>query len=238
MHKFITVACCLVIMIFSINLHARAGSELNFDIGVHASMMNSYTRGTLDDWFAAQTGDPTDQVDAGSPSFFMVEADWLFPSDASFTMGMGLSAIIPPSHSLWGTNLYYSSRQELALSPQIISFSLPCKILLAPDMGMYLKIRPALLMGWDSGTYSSSTSYLEFVPAPGFGFGLSGGMDIFFAETIGLNFTLGTRFVQTALCFKNPASETGFSQPLLSNGEKVFVDLSGTYITFGLLFHL
>lgn len=238
MNKFITVAFCLVILIFSINLRARAGSELNFDIGVHASMMNSYARGTLDDWFAARTGDPTDQVNAGASSFFMIEADWLFPSTAAFIMGMGLSAIIPPSHSLWGTNLYFGGRQELVLSPQIISFSMPFKISLAQDMGMYLKIRPALLMGWVAGTYSSSTSYLEFVPAPGFGFGLSGGMDVFFTETIGLNFTLGTRFVQTALCFKNPASETGFSQPILSNGEKVFVDLSGTYITFGLLLHL
>jgi hypothetical protein len=39
--------------------------------------------------------------------------------------------------------------------------------------------------------------------------------------------------LKTDLVFEDPTSGTGFSQPLLANGEGVQVDLGGSYMVIG-----
>ena len=215
------------------------GAKAYLEFGAYGTLFNTYKRGNLDTWFAERTGDPTRQVDAGSPAFWDFEVGVLFPNPKdTFQFGVGAGLIIPPSHSLWGTQLFFGGRREVVLKPQIISFYTPFKVQLGEAQGFYVTVSPAMLMGWTTGTYTAPGTSLKFTASPGFGFGLSGGMELFFNESLGISFKAGIRFLKTDLVYENPASSTGYSQPLLSNGEKVKVDMGGTYLIAGLVLRL
>lgn len=207
--------------------------ELIFD----STLSNTYKRGNLDTWFSERTGDPDRQVDQGSPAFFGLGLAALFPNRTdTFQMGIGLGLILPPSHSLWGSQIYFGGRQELVLNPQIFCFFIPLKIQLIK--GMYLSVSPAMLMGWVTGDYDDGFNYLEFTPSPTFGFGVSGALELYFMKSLGLSFKYGFRNLTTNLCYKDPTSETGYSQPVLANGDEVKPDLGGYYMTVGLILRL
>jgi|GEM_PF-4941364 len=209
-----------------------------FEIFAAGTLMNTYHRGSLDKWFAERTGDASNKVDAGSPAFWQLGgAGYLVLGNPSYLLGIGVDLIIPPSHSLWGSDLD-GGRQELVLDPQIVSFSMPFKMEVAENSGIYLRIAPALLMGWVTGKYTSPAQSLDFVMAPGVGFGLAGGLDMLFAEFFGLTATAGFRVLQADLVYRDSGSSTGYSQPVLQNGNSVTVDMGGPYLTVGLLLHL
>lgn len=210
-----------------------------FVFGIHGTLSNSYNRGNLDDWFGELTGDPDRQVDQGSPAFWGLEATMFMPVRADAIMlGASLGFTIPASHSLWGTQLYFGGRQELVLNPMIFSFGLPLKFQLGSSQRFYASVKPAMLMGWVTGTYTSETTWIDFTPAPSFGFGVSGEWETMISRMFGFDATLGFRVLKADLAFENASSETGYSQPLLDNGEEVQADLGGMYMTLGLSLHL
>jgi hypothetical protein len=218
---------------------AVTGSKIHVVIGVQGTLANSYTRGNLDTWFGELTGDPSEQVDQGSPAFFSLEGAMLFPvrSDA-ILLGASLGMAIPPSHALWGTELYFGGRQELELNPMIFSFGIPVRFQLGSSQRFYGTISPAMLMGWVTGTYTSSTSDLSFTASPTFGFGASVEGEVMFSKLLGATCRFGMRSLKADLAFENSSSSTGYSQPLLSIGDEVQADLSGMYMTVGVALHL
>jgi hypothetical protein len=210
--------------------------EQHFVMYVQGTLMNSYNRGKLDQWFAERTGIPNNAVDAGATTFFKAGLELDFELDAGVEIGTGLDMIFPASHSLWGSYLFYGGRQEVVLDPQIISVNMPVRFSLGDETGLWLKLVPSMLMGWVSGYYTSPWYDLEFTPSPGFGFGIAGGLDLMFGENFGVNVDMGLRILEVDLAYVDENSATGFSQPLLSDGELVTVDLGGLYMVAGFMF--
>jgi hypothetical protein len=250
MKRTIDILTTVLVLLIGWDAHAAASTSLSGEattevsklevvIGVYGTLTNSYARGNLDTWFGELTGDPDRQVDQGSPAFFGLEGAMLFPvrSDA-ILVGASLGMAIPASHALWGTELYYGGRQELELSPKIFSFGFPIRFQLGSSRRFYGTISPAMLMGWVTGTYSSSTSGLDFTASPTFGFGASVEGEVMFSKLLGATCRFGFRSLKADLAFEDGSSTTGYSQPLLSNGDEVQADLGGTYMTIGVALHL
>jgi hypothetical protein len=198
------------------------------DFSFFHTLENSYKRGSLDTYFQERTGNPSKRVDQGSPAFYKLEADLYFPIDSeSFMLGMGLGCAMPPSHSLWGTDLYYGGRSELVMNPYIVNFSIPMKFRIIPDSGLFFTFSPDLLMGWVTGYLHTSNANINYQPYAKFGAGASVGMDYMFAKWIGLSMKAGVRSLKTQPLYN------GNSVPLLNNGSDVMVDLSGSYAMAG-----
>jgi hypothetical protein len=206
--------------------------------GIYGTLYNTYNRGNLDTWFGEITGDPGRQVDQGSPAFFSVQGAVLFPfKKDELWGGASLEFAIPASHSLWGTQLYFGGRQELVLSPWLLSVGMPIRYRLGTGGRIYATATPALLMGWVSGTYTSSSTNLNFTRSPALGFGLSVDGEVMFSKHFAVNLRVGFRSLKTDLVFEDGSSSTGYSQPLLANGEEVQADLGGTFMSIGASLH-
>jgi hypothetical protein len=259
--KVITTSLTAVLVLFmGLNAHAGASPSfagdsendpglsqdaasqrpnLEFVIGVQGTLANSYNRGTLDTWFGEITGDPDREVDQGSPAFFALEAAMLFPvKKEAIAGGISMSVAIPASHALWGTQLYYGGRQELVLDPMIFSVGMPIRFQLGSSQRFFATVTPAMLMGWVTGTYTSSTTGLTFTASPSFGFGMSAEGEVMFSRLFGATCRFGFRRLKADLAFEDDSSSTGYSTPLLSTGEEVQADLGGTYFTMGIALHL
>lgn len=217
----------------------KALKKMYLEFGFYYSMRNSYNRGLLDEWFIERTGDPSRLVDQGSPAFFSVSGTLFMDISNNLSLGVGTDVLISSPHALWGTQIYWGGSQEIVLSPFIMAIKMPLRMKIG-GMGMMMSVTasPALLMGWVTGTYddSGSSTYWEFKPSSKMGFGMSGGIEMFFGKSLGMGMNMGWRSLTVGLSFENPSSETGFSTPLMSSGAPVTVDLGGTYITTGLLF--
>ncbi|UCE21958.1 MAG: GyrI-like domain-containing protein [Candidatus Aminicenantes bacterium] len=212
--------------------------KVSLEFGFYYSLMNSYKRGILDEWFAEVTGDPTRLVDQGSPAFFSLSGTMFFDISSNFALGVGADVHISSPHALWGTQIFWGGRQEVVLKPFIIGVKMPLRIKIGTaGMMMSITVSPALLTGWVTGTYDNSATltYWEFTPSSKMGFGLSGGLETFFGKSFGFGVTAGFRSLTVGLAFEDPSSSTGYSSPTMLSGELVTVDLGGTYMTTGLL---
>lgn len=211
----------------------RMGLGIGFELSAYGSMNNGYRRGALDTFWQERVGDDTELVDSGSPAFFRADAAVYFPLSLTAKMGIGFGIFIPPSHALWGSSLYYGGRDEIVLSPMIFAVSFPLKL----DLGGFaVALCPDMLIGGVSGSLETWSFERQFDWAPsGIGFGGNGGIDFMVSKFFGLSIRAGMRSLTCDLLYKNSDSETGWSQPLLNNGDKVKVDLSGTYAMFGLI---
>ena len=210
----------------------------HFEFGIYGTMYNTYNRGNLDTWFSELTADPDRKVDQGSPAYFGIEGAVLFPlREDELWMGASFAFALPASHSLWGTQTFFGGRQELDLSPWVFSFGVPIRYRLGHGDRLFATATPAMLMGWVSGDYTSSTTSLNFTPSPAFGFGMAVGAQALFAEHFAVDFKVGFRKLKTDLTFEDNTSGTGYSQPLLNNGEGVQADLGGSYMTIGVSLH-
>lgn len=211
---------------------ARPQPHMQF--GIYGTLYNTYNRGNLDTWFGELTGDPSRQVDQGSPAYFSFEGSVLFPMQPDqLWIGASMEIAVPADHALWGTQTFFGGRQEIVLTPWMFSVGMPIRYRLGQGDRLFATVTPAMLMGWVTGTYSSTSTFLNFTPSPAFGFGMAVGAQATFAEHFGVDFKLGFRSLKTDLVFDDVTSGTGFSQPLLANGEGVQVDLGGTYMAIG-----
>jgi hypothetical protein len=211
-------------------------TKVSFSLAFNASLTNSYTRGNLDTWFGERTNDPTRLVDQGSPAFFLLEAELIWSnSNAILSYGAGLGFVIPPSHSLWGTEVIFGGGHELVLNPVIISIYMPIKCSIGESKDLFLTFDPALLMGWVTGTYTGSTT-MNFSPSPGFGFGAAVGLQYFLSSFIEFSLKGGFRLLKTNLAYASSLSTTGYKQPNTDSGDPVKADLSGVYVVYGIGF--
>ena len=212
--------------------------KVSLEFGFYYSLMNSYARGVLDEWFTEVTGDPTRLVDQGSPAFFSLSGTLFIDISPNFALGFGTDVHVASPHALWGSQIFWGGRQEIVLKPFIVGFKMPLRIKIGgAGMMMSLTASPALLMGWVTGTYDNSTTltYWEFTPSSKMGFGVSGGIETFLGKSFGFGVNVGYRSLTVGLSFVDPSSSTGYSSPTTSGGELVTVDLGGTYMTTGLL---
>ncbi len=217
---------------------AQGVKKVSLEFGFYYSLMNTYKRGVLDEWFAEVTGDPTRLVDQGSPAFFSVSGTMFFDISSNFALGVGADVHISSPHALWGTQIFWGGRQEVILKPFIIGVKMPLRIKIGTaGMMMSITVSPALLTGWVTGTYDNSATltYWEFTPSSKMGFGLSGGLETFLGKSFGFGVTAGFRSLTVGLAFEDPSSSTGYSSPTMLSGELVTVDLGGTYMMTGLL---
>ena len=216
----------------------KAVKKVSLELGFYYSLMNSYNRGLLDEWFIEVTADPTRLVDAGSPAFYNMSGALFIDISPIFALGFGTEVMISAPRALWGTQIFWGGRQEIALNPFIVGFKMPLRLKIG-STGMMLSITasPMMLMGWVTGTYdnSATSTYWEFTPSSKMGFGASGGIETFFGKSFGVGMNVGFRSLTVGLSFKDPGSSTGYSTPILTSGTPVTVDLGGTYVTTGLL---
>ena len=216
----------------------KAVKKVSLELGFYYSLMNSYNRGLLDEWFIEVTADPTRLVDAGSPAFYNFSGVLFIDVSPNFALGFGTEVMVSAPRALWGTQIFWGGRQEIALNPFIVGFKVPLRLKIGgAGMMMSITASPMMLMGWVTGTYdnSATSTYWEFTPSSKTGFGVSGGIETFFGKSFGVGMNVGMRSLTVGLSFKDPGSSTGYSTPILSSGTPVTVDLGGTYVTTGLL---
>lgn len=216
----------------------KAVKKISLEFGFYYSLMNSYNRGLLDEWFTEVTGDPSRLVDQGSPAFFSLSGTLFIDVSSNFAVGVGTDVLIASPHALWGSQIFWGGRQEIVLSPFIMGIKMPLRIKIgSAGMMMSITASPALLMGWVTGTYdnSATSTYWDFTPSSKMGFGVSGGIETFFGKSFGMGVSMGYRSLTVGLSFEDPSSSTGYSTPVTSGGDPVTVDLGGTYITTGIL---
>lgn len=203
---------------------------------VYASMSNSFAIGDpLKEWMR-------DDMASGSPAFFNVGGTMYMNIDeiGENYIGVGFSLYIPPSHSIWGSTLYYGGRNELVLDPNIFSLNLPFRHRFK-NSDLSVTIEAALLITILGGYYSTVDGVLvdttlvtgtmeTNIGSMGMGMGLSAGAEYYFGF-FGLGAKLGYRFLNSGLNFD---SEAGPWSPQL-DGDAVGIDLSGVYMTVGAL---
>jgi len=209
----------------------------SFEIGAHASLMNSYARGGLDDWWAGRTGDASRAVDQGSPSYFSGSFSLFFGSVGPFKFGVGAEMNIPADHSLWGTQTYYGGRREVVMSPWIVASHLHLRLDLGAGIPLSLTITPSVLFIAARGHYQSPYAYYNLL-ATGIGFGLSGSLEYMIGGMFGISARAGMRMAGGDLSYEDDDSATGYSSWDDASGTPYRVDLSGFYATMGILIRL
>ncbi|MDH5706367.1 MAG: hypothetical protein OEZ45_10145, partial [Candidatus Aminicenantes bacterium] len=100
---------------------------------------NLKTAGFLDEWFIEVTADPTRLVDEGSPAFYNMSGVLFIDISPNFALGFGTEVMISAPRALWGTQIFWGGRQEIALNPFIVGFKMPLRIKIG-GAGMMLSI--------------------------------------------------------------------------------------------------
>lgn len=209
-----------------------------FELFGSATLNNSYLIGTaMQKWM-------NDDIGSGSPAFYNVgfaNFSSLNESNTSF-LGVGFSINIPPSHSIWGSNLYYGGRNELVLNPYILSVGIPYRYAFRPS-GFSLTLDPSLLMSVLTGKYSTNGNitidgknltgtFSTNMGSMGIGFGLGLGAEYHFGF-FGLGVKYGMRFLNSAVYFNDDS--VGAWSPTDSNKNNIKLNLGGSYLSVGIM---
>ena len=205
-----------------------------WEVTLSSTLLNSYSRGNLDDWWAEQTGDPDRKVDQGSPAFFALEGRQILPMPSGkswLTMGGGI--IFPADHALWGSSIFFGGFRRLVMQPTIISFNMTSVFNVESMDGLTAEFGGGMLIGWVTGEYVGTNFDYDVTLGPGLGFALTGGANYMINDQFGLSVKSGLRFLKTDLVIRDPDSPTGYSQFRLDNDDEVKPSLSGFYLTIG-----
>jgi hypothetical protein len=203
----------------------------------YGSLNNSYAIGKpLQQWMG-------DDIQSGSPAFANFGAAILGSLDPENTlfMGVGVSMNVPPSHSIWGSNLYFGGRNELVLDPYTFSLDVPFRYAFQ-DSGFSLTLTPSLLMTFLTGKYSTNGivnidgkpvtgTFYTNMGSMGLGFGLSASAE-YYLGMFGLGAKLGFRMLESAINFD---SVVGPWSPSDGKGNAINIDLGGSYMTIGVM---
>lgn len=206
-----------------------------FEIFAYGSLDNSYAIGRpMQQWMASD-------IQSGSPAFANFGGNYFMGLDPENTLllGFGVSVNMPPSHSIWGSSLYFGGRNELVLDPYTFSLDLPFRYEFS-DSGLSITLAPSLLMAILSGKYSTTGSvnvngspltgtFYTNLGSAGIGFGASLGAE-YYLGMIGFGVKCGVRILQSALNFDSPA---GPWSPADSQGNLLGIDLGGSYMAVG-----
>lgn len=202
------------------------------NLAFRTSFANSFKRGNVDDFFHNISQDPTRDVDAGSSAYFDLSIAFPLFSEA---IGLGIGVMLFNSHALWGTKLVFGGRAEFVLQPFLMYVSIPMRFAVGKSDRGYICIDPAILIGFVRGdlTHLNGTHY-EIALAEAIGFHVPFGIDFYPSKHFGLEFRIGYRYAQARVGWSNPDSPTGYTQFTI-NDELVMADLSGVFMTMGLL---
>ena len=204
------------------------------EVTLSSTLLNSYSRGNLDTWWAEQTGTPGRKVDQGSPAFFALEGRRFYPltpGKSWLTLGAGI--IFPADHALWGTSIFFGGSRQLVVQPSIISMNMTSVFTVEQMEGLTAEFGGGLLIGWVTGEYAGTDFDYDVTFGPGIGFALTGGANYMFSDKFGLSVKSGLRFLKTDLVIRNPDSPTGYFQIRLDNDDEVKPNLGGFYLTIG-----
>ena len=211
---------------------SQAVAEGTLEVTLSSTLLNSYSRGNLDIWWAEQTGTPGRKVDQGSPAFFALEGRYIIAlPDGKGWLAPGIGIIFPADHALWGTSIFFGGSRRLVMQPAIASFHASMIIPLEQLDGATAEFGGGLLIGWVSGEYLGNDSGGDFdnkiSRSPGLGFALTGGANYMINDMFGLSVKSGLRFLKAGM-------STAGTDYFLDNGDKVKASLSGFYLTIGI----
>ena len=220
---------------------STSAQEKYFELYGFATLNNSYLiGGPLQKWI-------NDDVKSGSPAFFNIGGTTYIPVNSKNTMHLGVDfgLNVPPSHSIWGTNLYFGGRNELVLNPYILNIGMPLR-LGSGGSGLSMTFNPSMLMNFLSGKYSTNGTinvdgksltgtFNTSMGSIGMGFGLSLGAE-YHLGIVGIGVKYGARILKSAVYFNN--NNGGAWSPIDSNGKEIKLDLGGSYLTVGMMLKL
>jgi hypothetical protein len=218
------------------------GQEKYFELSGFATLNNSYLIGPpMQKWM-------NDDIQSGSPAFFNIGGTSFFPLNTKNTvhLGVGMTFNIPPSHSIWGSNLYYGGRNELVLSPYMLSLDMPLRLGFG-NSGLSMTMDPALLMGFLGGKYSTNGNvnvegttmtgtFQTSLGSMGAGFGMALGAE-FSLGAFGIGIKYGARILKSAVYFNYNNGSKGVWSPV-ENNKEIKLDLGGSYLSVGLMLRL
>ena len=238
-HRAVLLAAGMLLMpgllLAQVEPKARSSGAHVF-LTFNSSFMNTFSRGNLDDFFQQTSGDAGRDVDQGSSAYMEFQFAFAFPGSDDFTgTGIGIGVELYNNRAFWGTKLDFGGRTEIALQPTILYVSLPIRIPISQNRSLFVAIDPAIQIGLLTGhlTTMSGTRY-DIGPTAGIGGKLPVGLDMFFSGNIGLALRTGFRYFKADVGFKDSTSSTGYSQ-FTVNGEKVKADMTGVFMTMGLV---
>lgn len=207
-------------------------------IGGAAGLLNWYKRGNLDQYWKHVLQDPDAVPDAGSPSFFDLQAGVL----ASFNQGKDwlgpkIRLMVPVEHAIWGQNYDYGSRNEIYFSGMIFGGMLTYHHAMNPTRSIFLVVEPGLDFMTMSGYLFTVSDERQFKNGYGFGEHLSLGADYLVGSIFGMTFRIGYRFLETDARYVDETTNAGYTQPHIAGAgsDLLKVDWSGPYTQFGLI---
>jgi hypothetical protein len=217
---------------------SSSAQEKYFELYGSASLNNAYLIGApIQKWM-------NDDIRSGSPAFFNIGGTSFLPLNSQGTMHLGVdfAMYIPPSHSIWGSNLYFGGRNELVLNPYMLSLGMPLRLGFG-NSGLSMTFDPSMLMNVLSGKYSTNGTinvdgksltgtFNTSTGSMGIGFGMSIGAELHMG-IIGIGVKYGARILRSAVYFNN--NNGGSWSPVDSNGDEIKLDLGGSYLTVGMM---
>jgi hypothetical protein len=209
-----------------------------FELYGHATLNNSYAIGKpVQTWI-------NDDVMSGSPAFYNIGGTSFMSTGAANTLcvGVDFSITIPPSHSIWGSNLYFGGRTELVLNPYTVALGMPFRYAFN-GKNFSVQAEPAFLITIMTGKYSTSGivnvddhqltgTFNAGIGSMGMGFGFNVGAQ-YYLGNFGLGIKYGLRSEKASLSFNDATA--GAWSPVDSNDEPLKLDLGGSYLTVGLM---
>ncbi len=236
MSKPLAVVVALLVVLPPMTAAARApepGASQAVDLEPRAS----------DEWW--RLGSPEHQLQlvlsldaerpaSTSPAYLSVGLLYLraIAGSASF-VGSGIGYYRSLS-SRSGSTIVGGGPAELLLTPRL--FTVPIALRLAFGPRLYAAFEPALVVGWVTAAVAQTSGALvDTSSKPGLGFQLGVGFETQFTDRLGLSVRAGYRAVRPTLTCNRQARD---GQPLAVQTESVNVDLTGPFLTGGLVFQL
>jgi hypothetical protein len=206
-------------------------SKLYFGAGF--SLVNSYNIGNVLD-FWQNMNDDTRTIEQAT-GFFIFKVGSLSKLNEKNWLGVECQFGMTPSHSIWGTNLFYGGRNEIYYSAMFLNIALSYAGALDKNNKIFFVIEPGLDLGTMTGSVSINNYYYEQSLTFGIGGHGAVGLDFIMGKNFTTNLRCGYRFMTIDETHQDDNSDTGFSSFYVngSSGETVKVDWSGLYMTLG-----
>lgn len=197
-----------------------------------ASGFNTYARGNVDEFMHYETGDDSRDADAGSTAFYGFEAVLHRAKDANGDrwVGYGVQARSSADHAIWGSQIAFGGGTDIYFNLQQLNFIMVRRYRTAP--AYFAVIEPGIGFANMTGRYNGSGN--EDYNATTVGGHLAAGVD-YQGSTFVATARLGFRVLVVDASFKDPSSNTGYSQTLCCGpgSDPLQVNWSGLYFTAG-----
>lgn len=209
-----------------------------FYIGGGFSLVNSYNRGNLDQYWQYLNSDPA-IVPGEATGYFQFNIGSISSIDLKQKnwLGFEVQLVKTASHAIWGTNTFYGGRNEVYYQALFLNVVFIYGYGLDPQNKLLLVIEPGLDLGYMSGRISATTNVYDQGFTVGLGGHIAGGINIMVSPKFGVTARFGHRMIKIDEMHKDASSETGYSSFYANgvDGETVKVDWGGSFLTLGLM---